>query len=52
MILVDTSVWIDFFNGVDSEEKALLQKDSDLTRLHNLLIYSFTLIDPSNTNLC
>jgi predicted nucleic acid-binding protein len=26
MILVDTSVWIDFFNGADSEEKALLHK--------------------------
>lgn len=26
MILVDTSVWIDFFNGADSEEKVLLHK--------------------------
>ena len=26
MILVDTRVWIDFFNGADSEEKASLHK--------------------------
>jgi predicted nucleic acid-binding protein len=30
MILVDTSVWIDFFNGVKSEER---------DQLRNLIIY-------------
>jgi len=26
MILVDTSVWIDFFNGIDSKEKNQLRQ--------------------------
>ena len=31
MILVDTTVWVDFFRGVDSPEVAELQKQIELS---------------------
>jgi predicted nucleic acid-binding protein len=40
MIIADTSVWIDYFNGIDGPETVLLDKklDSDLVAVGDLIL--------------